>query len=132
MAVALGDPDELPWDQLELVDLGPAELRAKAAAVASHRSQVEPLGPGHGDGVLLGPHVRVRFERVVETIIRTTSLRVPARTGRERRGLRRDVRRRRRPVGLRVLVRAAQAGADARRAREGALRPGARPRLRDR
>lgn len=80
-------PDELPWDQLELVDLGPAELRAKAAAVASHRSQVEPLGPGHGDGVLLGQHVRVRFERVVETIIRTTPLpRVPREDGSWERG----------------------------------------------
>lgn len=82
-----GTPDDLPWDQLELVDLGPVELAAKSAAIASHRSQVEPLGPGRGDEALLGPHVRARFERVVETIIRTTPLpRVPHEDGSWERG----------------------------------------------
>ncbi|GAA3608428.1 hypothetical protein GCM10022199_10230 [Marihabitans asiaticum] len=65
-----GTPDELPWERLELVDLGPEELAAKTHAVAAHRSQVLPLGPNEGGQALLGTHVLARFERVVETLVR--------------------------------------------------------------
>lgn len=65
-----GTGDDLPWGRVQLVDLGPAELAAKASAIAAHRSQVERLGPGPGEDVLLGPHVLARFRRTVETLVR--------------------------------------------------------------
>lgn len=64
-----GRPDDLPWQRLETVDVDPGALHRKAGALACHRSQVEPIGPGVADEAVLGPHCVVRFERVVETLV---------------------------------------------------------------
>ncbi len=63
-------PDDLAggaWRGWFRLPLRPAELRAKAAAMAAHTSQVRPLSGLPGDEVLLPPGFLAHFERSWET-----------------------------------------------------------------
>lgn len=62
-------PDELPWHRLVSVQPSARALRRKGAAIAAHRSQVEPLSPLPGDEAMLTPEVLTRFRRVIETLV---------------------------------------------------------------
>jgi SAM-dependent methyltransferase len=66
-----GDPtsDDLPWDEMFRLDLGPSEALAKKRALAAHRSQVEPLSPAPGDEAVLHPDMLRHFERDFEVLI---------------------------------------------------------------
>ncbi|MCS5715520.1 bifunctional PIG-L family deacetylase/class I SAM-dependent methyltransferase [Herbiconiux sp. CPCC 205716] len=66
-----GAPDgaEVPWDALVRVPLDDETLAAKRAALAVHRSQVEPLSDRAGDEVLLHPGMLAHFERPFELFV---------------------------------------------------------------
>lgn len=55
------------WRGWFRLPLRPAELQAKAAAMAAHTSQVQPLSVLPGDEVLLPPAFLAHFERTWET-----------------------------------------------------------------
>ncbi|MBF4571615.1 bifunctional PIG-L family deacetylase/class I SAM-dependent methyltransferase [Herbiconiux sp. VKM Ac-1786] len=61
--------DEVPWGALISVPLDDATLAAKRAALAVHRSQVEPLSDREGDEVLLHPGMLAHFERPFELFV---------------------------------------------------------------
>lgn len=61
-----GAPDDLPAAGPGRLDLGPAAVAAKAAAVRAHASQVRPLSDLPGDEVLLGPDLLAHFARDAE------------------------------------------------------------------
>lgn len=78
--------DDVPWEQLERLDLTAAEHTAKAAALASHRSQTAPLSPAPGDEATLGPEMVRHFERPSEVFVVSRAVRgaggdVPPETG---------------------------------------------------
>ena len=62
-----GDPAGGAWRGWFRLPLRPAELEAKAAAMAAHVSQVRPLSGLPGDEVLLPPAFLAHFERTWET-----------------------------------------------------------------
>ncbi|SKB68350.1 N-acetylglucosaminyl deacetylase, LmbE family [Arthrobacter sp. 49Tsu3.1M3] len=62
-----GDPAGGAWSGWFRLPLRPAELEAKAAAMAAHVSQVRPLSGLPGDEVLLPPAFLAHFERTWET-----------------------------------------------------------------
>lgn len=62
-----GTPADLPWERAVTLEGNPHSLRVKHAALAEHRSQVEPLGPLPGDEPVVGPDVTLRAHRLVET-----------------------------------------------------------------
>ncbi len=74
-----GIPDDLPWEDLLVVNPAPAALHAKRAAIAEHRSQLLPQGLLVEQGPMLGPHVLRRFERVVETFVGSVATSPPSR-----------------------------------------------------
>ena len=61
------DPAGGAWRGWFRLPLRPAELQAKAAAMAAHTSQVQPLSGLPGDEVLLPPAFLAHFERTWET-----------------------------------------------------------------
>lgn len=61
--------DLVPWPALRRLELNGAQRHAKAAAMASHASQVTALSPEPGDEALLSPAVLAHFERTFETYI---------------------------------------------------------------
>jgi len=61
------DTTDRAWQSWLRLPLGPAERQAKAAAMASHTSQVRPLSGQPGDEVLLPPEFLEHFERPFET-----------------------------------------------------------------
>ncbi|MCB5272788.1 1D-myo-inositol 2-acetamido-2-deoxy-alpha-D-glucopyranoside deacetylase [Arthrobacter sp. SO5] len=61
------DPSDPAWQSWLRVPLSPAERQAKAAAMASHASQVQALSGQPGDEVLLTPAFLAHFERPFET-----------------------------------------------------------------
>jgi LmbE family N-acetylglucosaminyl deacetylase/SAM-dependent methyltransferase len=61
------DPAGAAWRGWFRLPLSPAELQAKAAAMAAHSSQVQPLSGMPGDEVLLPPAFLAHFERTWET-----------------------------------------------------------------
>ncbi|MBP3035713.1 bifunctional PIG-L family deacetylase/class I SAM-dependent methyltransferase [Arthrobacter sp. zg-ZUI100] len=65
-----GTPDDVPRE-LVLLPLGGAAAGAKAAAMAAHVSQVQPLSEAPGDEALLSPAVLAHFERDFESFILT-------------------------------------------------------------
>jgi len=60
-------PDGAAWHGWFRLPLRPAEQQAKAAAMAAHVSQVQPLSGLPGDEVLLTPDFLAHFERTWET-----------------------------------------------------------------
>jgi len=62
-----GDP-AVPWDRARCVDLTPAAVAAKAAAIAAFPSQIAPLGPEPADAAILPPNVLDHFARPFETV----------------------------------------------------------------
>lgn len=65
---APGGP-EVPWTSAVRLDLPPEVLSRKRSALAEHTSQVEPLSPAAGDGVLLPPGVVAHFSRDFEVFL---------------------------------------------------------------
>ncbi|WP_460446086.1 PIG-L family deacetylase [Angustibacter aerolatus] len=65
---APGD-ERVPWDDCVRLDLDAGLAGRKRAAMALHRSQVEPLSPQEGDEVLLAPEVLAHFERSFEVFV---------------------------------------------------------------
>lgn len=63
-----GDP-RLPWDQMRALPLTAAARTSKAAALATHVSQIRPLSAEVGDEALLAPSVLAHFERDVEIFV---------------------------------------------------------------
>jgi len=61
------DATDRAWQSWLRLPLDPAERQAKAAAMASHASQVRPLSGRPGDEVLLAPSFLKHFERPFET-----------------------------------------------------------------
>ena len=61
------DAADHSWHTWLRLPLDPAERQAKAAAMASHSSQVRPLSGQPGDEVLLPPAFLAHFERPFET-----------------------------------------------------------------
>ena len=61
------DAADQAWQSWLRLPLDPAERQAKAAAMASHHSQVRPLSGKPGDEVLLPPAFLEHFERPFET-----------------------------------------------------------------
>ena len=61
------DPAGAAWHGWFRLPLRPAEQQAKAAAMAAHVSQVQPLSGLPGDEVLLPPDFLAHFERTWET-----------------------------------------------------------------
>ncbi len=62
------DP-RMPWPRLRRLPLDAAGRRAKRAAIAQHRTQVEPLSGAPGDEVLLPPDVLAHFVRRFELFV---------------------------------------------------------------
>lgn len=65
-----GSPADVPWDEIEIVDLSGTELDSKRAATRMHRSQVEPLSAAPGDEVMLHEGMQQHFDRSFEVFIR--------------------------------------------------------------
>ncbi|MHA3836059.1 bifunctional PIG-L family deacetylase/class I SAM-dependent methyltransferase [Terrabacter sp. AAH1] len=63
------DPADAPWPSLRVLPLGEEVRRAKARAVALHRTQLEPLSPSPGDEALLHDGFIAHFERATETFV---------------------------------------------------------------
>jgi LmbE family N-acetylglucosaminyl deacetylase/SAM-dependent methyltransferase len=61
------EPTDPAWRSWLRFPLDPADRQAKAAAMAAHTSQVEPLSELPGDEVLLPPAFLAHFERSWET-----------------------------------------------------------------
>lgn len=61
------DATDQTWQSWLRLPLDPGERQAKAAAMASHITQVRPLSGQPGDEVLLPPAFREHFERPFET-----------------------------------------------------------------
>lgn len=61
------DPSDPAWQSWLRLPLSPSERQAKAAAMASHASQVQALSGRPGDEVLLPPAFLAHFERPFET-----------------------------------------------------------------
>ena len=70
-------PDDfaLPAASARRLELSADARRAKAAAVAAHRSQVEPLSPAAGDEALVAPSFREHFTGGFETFVVTEGAR---------------------------------------------------------
>ncbi|GGL43824.1 PIG-L family deacetylase [Phycicoccus endophyticus] len=64
-----GRPDDLDWSRAHVVELDRGLLDAKAAAVAEHASQTEPLGPCPGDRPVVTEPVLRRAGRLVELVL---------------------------------------------------------------
>lgn len=62
-----GSPQELPWERCVALDVPNAARHARTRALGAHRSQV--VGLGVGAEPLVGPRLRERVERVVETLV---------------------------------------------------------------
>ena len=65
------NPDAPIWssDTVRVFDLLPAERKAKARALALHRSQVGPLSDSFGDEAIVPAGFREHFTRTFETLI---------------------------------------------------------------
>jgi LmbE family N-acetylglucosaminyl deacetylase/SAM-dependent methyltransferase len=61
------DATDQAWQSWQRLPLAPAERQAKAAAMATHTSQVRPLSGQPGDEVLLPPAFLEHFQRPFET-----------------------------------------------------------------
>ncbi|CAN5612563.1 hypothetical protein BH11ACT8_BH11ACT8_11800 [soil metagenome] len=64
-----GAPGSAPWPDLRALRLTAAELEAKQAAIAAHRTQVEPLSPRPGDEALLSPAFLAHFGTDLEVYV---------------------------------------------------------------
>jgi LmbE family N-acetylglucosaminyl deacetylase len=62
--------DRVPWQRARRIDLTPAAMAAKAAAIEAFPSQIRPLGPAEADAAILPPHVLARFARPFEVVFR--------------------------------------------------------------
>jgi LmbE family N-acetylglucosaminyl deacetylase len=60
--------DRVPWHRARRIDLTPAAMAAKAAAIEAFPSQIHPLGPDAADAAILPPHVLARFARPFEVV----------------------------------------------------------------
>ncbi|MFI6074374.1 PIG-L deacetylase family protein [Actinoplanes sp. NPDC051343] len=58
----------VPWERARCIDLTPAAVAAKAAAIAAFPSQIAPLGPEPADAAILPPNVLDHFTRAFETV----------------------------------------------------------------
>lgn len=65
-----GLPGDVPWDDLDVLDLDDVSAAAKDAATRAHRSQTEPLSPAPGDEVVLHAGMQAHFARPFEIFIR--------------------------------------------------------------
>lgn len=72
-----GCPDEAPWEDLLTFELADAALRAKAAAIGAHVSQVSPLSDRPGDETLLPSALLEHFSDSPEHYLRTASADCP-------------------------------------------------------
>ena len=64
-----GAPDAAPWANMHALTLDETTQEAKAAAMAEHVSQVEPLSDAPGDEVLLHEGVLSHFKRPYEVFV---------------------------------------------------------------
>lgn len=62
-------PDDLAWDRVHVVEPALPDLRTRRKAVATHRSQVLPLGPCPGDAPVVTVPVLRRAARIVEVLL---------------------------------------------------------------
>lgn len=65
-----GSPADVPWTDLDLVELDDELAAAKRRALDLHRSQTRPLSPAPGDEVMLHTGMQQHFERPFEVFIR--------------------------------------------------------------
>jgi len=65
-----GLPADVPWDDLEVIELDAGSAAAKDAATRAHRSQTAPLSAAPGDEVMLHAGMQAHFERPFEIFIR--------------------------------------------------------------
>lgn len=70
---ATPDSSEVPWNQLEILDLAGDEQTLKQSALLMHASQTAPLSDEPGDEALLAPGFLDHFARGFETFIPTPS-----------------------------------------------------------
>ncbi|MEV8023809.1 PIG-L family deacetylase [Microbacterium sp. NPDC080220] len=68
-----GTPDDVPWDEIEVLSLDDATVDAKRHALHRHRSQIEPLSDAPGDEVMLHERMQAHFDRPFEVFIRPAS-----------------------------------------------------------
>lgn len=62
------DP-RVPWQRCRRIDLAADVRERKRAAIAAHRSQVEPVGPGPADAAVLPQRVLRHFRRPYEAVL---------------------------------------------------------------
>ena len=65
-----GRPDDVPWADLERLDLDPESVRAKRAATDAHVSQTAPLSAAPGDEAMLHAGMQEHFARDFEVLVR--------------------------------------------------------------
>lgn len=65
-----GVPDDVPWDELEVLPLDEATVERKRMAARRHRSQVEALSEAEGDEVMLHEGMQAHFDRPFEVFVR--------------------------------------------------------------
>ncbi|WP_024477133.1 bifunctional PIG-L family deacetylase/class I SAM-dependent methyltransferase [Arthrobacter sp. CAL618] len=70
---ATPDSSEVPWNQLEILDLAGDEQTLKQSALLMHASQTAPLSDEPGDEALLAPGFLDHFARGFEAFIPTPS-----------------------------------------------------------
>lgn len=70
---ATPDSSEVPWNQLEILELAGDEQTLKQSALLMHASQTAPLSDEPGDEALLAPAFLDHFARGFETFIPTPS-----------------------------------------------------------
>lgn len=70
---ATPDSPEVPWSQLEILDLAGDEQTLKQSALLMHASQTAPLSDEPGDEALLPPGFLDHFARGFETFVPTPS-----------------------------------------------------------
>lgn len=64
------DHGAIPLATARALALDPSQRARKAAAVSAHRSQLQPIGPGPGDGPVLTDAVLAHFRRPIEVFLR--------------------------------------------------------------
>ncbi|MCM3697325.1 PIG-L family deacetylase [Microbacterium oleivorans] len=65
-----GSTEDVPWGDLEVVQLDEPTVKLKRTAMHHHRSQIAPLSSAPGDEVMLHEGMQAHFDRPLEVLIR--------------------------------------------------------------
>lgn len=65
-----GEPQDVPWGDVECVTLDDETRTVKADAIAQHDSQIMPLSDEPGDEAILHPQMQAHFVRDFEVLLR--------------------------------------------------------------